>query len=578
MIAPPEHEGAPITVRNMSPQIVVLDDADPAIVLAPLGELVVADPAVQAIAGSAAARPYLETYEGRSGVDDVAATVFGIAFWVALVGAFVVALQSDGLLLPLGFVVLCIAVALLVWHVKASSSWGDVVRWARDKAALVAVLVVGFGIPAVVLLVATRLFDELRDDPSTALDAPFNRIVTYRLLQLLFLGIATTFPALLYFLFDRQNTETLRTRFLLALFRLDPRIRTADDWEARYGRQVAEAFGKPRVHGASRVPRTHRSPVIVATVVLSIGWLLAFLNLDAVSVDGTGEILTGGSLLRLYEPERGVVAFGFLGAYFFGVNTVLRSYLRGDLRPKAYSQITTRVLIVVVLSSLVAITAWGDDAAMLAVAFFAGVVPDTVLQWVWERFRGARGSRVRFDDVQPLTRLEGIDLYDRARLAEEGVTNVEALAHADLVDLVLQTRIPPARLVDWVDQAILHLHTNETDGPLSRRALRAVGVRTATDLLAADAGQLAIALGVEGDASTAAILTVIVAATTDDEWVRQLQSWRRDDEPATTTITSQPMAVDAAVPRSPSVAATVVDLVRPGSAAAPAEQARSAQP
>ena len=58
----------------------------------------------------------------------------------------------------------------------------------------------------------------------------------------------------------------------------------------------------------------------------------------------------------------------------------------------------------------------------------------------------------------PLTNLEGIDLYDRARLLDEGVSNVEGLAHHDLIELMLQTRIPAPRLVDWIDQAILYLH------------------------------------------------------------------------------------------------------------------------
>ena len=37
-------------------------------------------------------------------------------------------------------------------------------------------------------------------------------------------------------------------------------------------------------------------------------------------------------------------------------------------------------------------------------------------------------------------RASGIDLYDRSRLAEEGINNVEALAHYDIVRLLLRTR------------------------------------------------------------------------------------------------------------------------------------------
>ena len=83
-------------------------------------------------------------------------------------------------------------------------------------------------------------------------------------------------------------------------------------------------------------------------------------------------------------------------------------------------------------------------------------------------------------DPLPLTDLQGIDLYDRTRLASEGVTNIEALAHHDLVELMLLTRIPVPRLVDWTDQAILHLHVIEDD----RAKLRRYGIRTASDLRA----------------------------------------------------------------------------------------------
>jgi hypothetical protein len=74
------------------------------------------------------------------------------------------------------------------------------------------------------------------------------------------------------------------------------------------------------------------------------------------------------------------------------------------------------------------------------------------------------------------------------RLAEEGVNNVQALVRHDLVSLLLRTRIPVSRLVDWADQAILYLHTDPSDEvhhQMDRRALAAFGLRTATDFVAA---------------------------------------------------------------------------------------------
>lgn len=67
----------------------------------------------------------------------------------------------------------------------------------------------------------------------------------------------------------------------------------------------------------------------------------------------------------------------------------------------------------------------------------------------------------------------------------------------NLVDVMLHTRIPACRLVDWIDQAFLLVHLGRTDrdvpgmpgreqsGAQVRLGLRRLGVRTATDLLGA---------------------------------------------------------------------------------------------
>ena len=65
------------------------------------------------------------------------------------------------------------------------------------------------------------------------------------------------------------------------------------------------------------------------------------------------------------------------------------------------------------------------------------------------------------------------------RLATAIAKAYAALAHHDLVELMLPTRIPVPRLVDWTDQAILQLHVGAQD--LAK--LRSYGIRTATDLL-----------------------------------------------------------------------------------------------
>src|SRR3712207_9305525 len=71
-----------------------------------------------------------------------------------------------------------------------------------------------------------------------------------------------------------------------------------------------------------------------------------------------------------------------------------------------------------------------------------------------------------------------MDIYERTRLEEEGITGIQALARHDLIDLILSSRIPVPRLIDWLDQALLYQHAAEHIDTLRKR-----GIRTATDFL-----------------------------------------------------------------------------------------------
>ena len=81
------------------------------------------------------------------------------------------------------------------------------------------------------------------------------------------------------------------------------------------------------------------------------------------------------------------------------------------------------------------------------------------------RFLQRLPARFRFNASNPfreqarLTQLEGIDIWTEARLAEEGVENIHALAHAPLQRLVLRTHFTTDRIVDWVDEALLYIRT-----------------------------------------------------------------------------------------------------------------------
>jgi hypothetical protein len=94
------------------------------------------------------------------------------------------------------------------------------------------------------------------------------------------------------------------------------------------------------------------------------------------------------------------------------------------------------------------------------------------------------GSRLRLSD------LDGLTVWHEARLEEEDIENIPNMATAEIVDLMLSTRFPPDRIIDWVDQAILFTHLGPDpegvkEGEKPKNLLRVQGIRTATSLIEA---------------------------------------------------------------------------------------------
>ncbi len=461
------------------------------------------------------------------------------------------------------------AVALLIGAMVAfgvSRSGGRAAaRWGAQLAALSVVLIVGVVLPGAAIYFPGGVDDIVNDAyiNETIPKAGVDLTLLGRGLQLLFMSAASLLPALLYFLFDRQQLRTLREQFERHMFRLDPSIDSLADVRAKYGTLLGETYGATTGGARGRLLPGRRSPVLIATVVITFGWLVTLLNQDVQVInDRVG-------VLALFQPQRSTLIFGFLGAYFFALQLIQRGYARGDLRPKTYTQITVRILLVTILAMVLQVLPGKDDAPyILVLAFAAGIVPETALVGLSEYLNKSSAGAVFGRGVaepNPLTNVEGIDLYDRARLLDEGVSNVEGLAHHDLIELMLQTRIPAPRLVDWIDQSILYLHVGSSDceGEDSRDAsmlrLRAFGIRTATDLEQAhfeakNRGELEPFLQIlPGSASSAPIprISVILDSIKDEEWMANLRYWHNPEHLVEQTFTwpAAPAAPAAPAPR-----------------------------
>ena len=348
-------------------------------------------------------------------------------------------------------------------------------------------------------------------------------IVVARVLQLILLIIVSIVPALMYFQFDREKLSTLVDRWLHAIFRLDPSLGTVADVDAKYGRRVEEFYGATLATGAAEPrKRLHdRSPVIIATLLIATGWIVVLLS-DA---HRNGAL---PSFQDLFRPSPTPLTMAFLGAYFLSVQVTLRGYVRGDLKPKTYNVITVRILMAVILAWAIQ-ALWGTDQLVLALSFVAGILPNTVLRRI--RDVGGRRKTGSQDELQaksPLSQLDEVDVYERTRLEEEGITSVQALARHDLIDLILSSRIPVPRLIDWVDQAVLLQHIPDS----ATTTLRRLGIRTATDYLQvctdeAAFEQLKDVFAQDANGLSPELLRIVLNG---DEWLSYIQNWRQHDD------------------------------------------------
>jgi hypothetical protein len=369
-------------------------------------------------------------------------------------------------------------------------------------------------------------------------------IVTGRMLQMTFVVIAALLPAMLYFLYDRQKVSIVSKTFYREIVLLDPAIHTSADAEEKYGHLINEVYGDK---SAGYYLANVGLPITLSSVLIALGWLLILLPIIPTQPLGPADFF------NLVSPTPTALSFGFLGTYFFALNMVFRRYVRSDLTPKAYSHITVRLLVTTILVWAVSIlpeAPYQQSPVLLILAFCIGVVPETAIKIIQEFMRKTIGRfSASLEERDPLTKLDGIDLYDRARLSEEGITNIETLAYHNLIELLVQTRIPARRLADMVDQAILYLHLRgsapsvpaaslspeqssvaspDRDPISALDYLRGYGIRTATDLLyiwqtnGASPSNFEAVLRAQAP-DFADRINVIVQALAEADWMPQLQ-------------------------------------------------------
>lgn len=259
-------------------------------------------------------------------------------------------------------------------------------------------------------------------------------------------------------------------------------------FEAVYGPSSVSTIALTRSDGKlSWKERTETfGPVVMATIVIALAWALVLQPelLGRIDLLGSEFELSGRPQLPA-EPLR----FAFVGAYAFILLDLSRRYFRDDLKSVAFLSFTTRIVFASAL--VVAIDAAGlvnvvTESQANAIAFLIGFFPRSGFTWLRsllpKRFQAAVPQ---LESDYPLRDLEGLNIWYESRLIEEGIESMQNLCTASLVDLLLKTRLPVMRVVDWLDQAFLYLHlpkAGHAERPPAVAGLRTLGIRTATDL------------------------------------------------------------------------------------------------
>jgi hypothetical protein len=344
-----------------------------------------------------------------------------------------------------------------------------------------------------------------------------SRVVALKIAAAVLLGM---FPGWIYLQFIKNKGPSLYDEYVLNLFRLhideyanlpappehtsyyalwkrehDKLGTTTKDnlyrrkFESIYGRSSVSTLrqfaGRPSLRDRTET----FSPVLFATLLLCLGWILFLrpelsLNRTLLAVHISGLPLLPTLPLQL----------GFLGAYSFIVQDLIRRYFREDLRAAAYIASITRVVFVpLVILALHGV--WpGSLKGEASFAFLIGFFPQVGLQALQAAVaRPLRGLIPSIRSKYPLSELDGLNIWYEARLSEEGIEDMQNLVSASLVDLMLRSRAPITRLTDWIDQAYLCLHLPPApeDGAKKegasgmRQGLRRLGIRAATELEAA---------------------------------------------------------------------------------------------
>ena len=262
-------------------------------------------------------------------------------------------------------------------------------------------------------------------------------------------------PGLLYILYHFRRQKARIDKLLQTLQGLDlddlyMRTRHKQDYEHWLKTADGEVQFQKIVLADFRTGLRNKDflvPVFVVTVLSAIGWgeTLGFTN-----------TVTGLTHLSVSVPPAFV--WGFVGAYFATLATLVDKFISYELGPTAYHEMYRRLLFSTVAAYLLGATV--KDAFTPLLSFGIALIP---YQALWETISKKTSTALGVSqssgipDEAALSNIQGLeDPNVREKLLELNISTVQSLAMQDPLELFFRTSFPLRSIVDWIDRAILY--------------------------------------------------------------------------------------------------------------------------
>ena len=292
-------------------------------------------------------------------------------------------------------------------------------------------------------------------------------------------ALLTAIPLVMYFVYSMRRLDTRRQLLLQTLLTLGldeeyMKIRHGESYQKwrglkddeRISVMETEYFNKD--FKAETSHKDYAWPVALMTALGGLGWYFALTHQPA-------------SGLASWDFIRLPFVWGFVGAYFASLLSIIEEFRKYSLSPAVYYSLSYRLLFSSTAAYLVGLLISKDSFPSLA-AFGIGLFP---LQKTWDFITEKTASIVGATKPEgelggELSVIQGLeDGRNRSKLVEIGITSIQALATADPLFVFFQTTFPIRTVVDMIDKAILYLYIGD-----KVKELRVHGINGVIELVA----------------------------------------------------------------------------------------------